>query len=611
LDSKRFCLIDTVQIQSPSSAVFRGKKIMQVVLRIENSKSNVRQLRLKSETTVIGRGAGCQLKVVSDQISRRHCQITVLAQSVTIQDLGSVNGTFVNGGQIEPHAEVQLSPGTQVRLGSLQFIVEFQLNKSSIGGDGSSTILSAEALKSRTEATTDIFTASELNESTASSSTIDFSAPSGVLVAADPHPIAAVLTASLLPISEAASIAEPVPVAETLALESDLKHEPEPESLQIVDFDAAAAVTAVTATTVETALAMTAELPVNESTDELQPPIEIASFADAPRNSNPQNSHSVNPISVAIVVDDSSCVAATPANLSLTSATELVASSEETPSGIVATNSVAPDKLSTTENNAKADAGIDTKSDQAQFEELMFELTPLALLRSAADPKMAKQGTVDPQTDRVSNTLLTPEVTQSVLATATVASESSEAMPTIADVRPVKRALVPILGMQRNSQVPTITSNTAKQAQTEVVVPSASQSAAFPRLGHLLGVACASNRVGYAVCNSDQTIASLIENASQTETIDVQRVRKLVLDNHVVGLVLSLPPLKGGSETPKSLECRQLAETLSLQTGLPVTFAEDNSASRFAAQVMLQRFLEGRRAEKTKGPTGTRVLTEC
>jgi pSer/pThr/pTyr-binding forkhead associated (FHA) protein/RNase H-fold protein (predicted Holliday junction resolvase) len=578
---------------------------MQVVLRIVNSKSNVRQLRLKSETTVIGRGAGCQLKVVSDQISRRHCQITVLAQSVIIQDLGSANGTFVNGAQIEPHAEVLLSPGTQVRLGSLQFIVEFQPNKSNSGGEGSSTILSAEALAIKTEATTDIFTASELSESTASSSTIDFSAPSGVLVAASPIPDVAVPIDSLLPITEVASIAEPAPVAESLP------QEPVPESLQIVDFDAAADVTAVTAATVETALTMTAELPFSESTNELQLPVEIASFADAPRNLNPQNSNSVNQIAVAIVGGASSSVSAVPPNLNQTPTPELVASSEVTPAGFAGTNSMSSDRLSTVENGAMVEAGIDTKSDQVQFEELMFELTPIALLRSAADSKVGRQGTVDPQCDRVSNTLLTPEVTQSVIATATIAAESSELPPTIADSRPIKRALVPILGVQRNSQVTTSTPVAAKQSQNEAVLPSTLQPTAVPRSGHLLGVACASTRIGFAVCNSDQTIASLIENTSQTETIDVHRVRKLVVDNHIVGLVLSLPPLKGGSETPKSLECRQIAETLSLQTGLPVTFAEDNSASRFAAQVMLQRFLEGRRTEKAKGPAGTRVLTEC
>lgn len=102
------------------------KQIMQVVLRIANGKSNVRQVRLHADTT-IGRSPDCQLKVASNQISRRHCQIVIREMSVAIKDLGSANGTFVNGRQIPPEVEVPLTPGTRVALGPLQFSVEYDL----------------------------------------------------------------------------------------------------------------------------------------------------------------------------------------------------------------------------------------------------------------------------------------------------------------------------------------------------------------------------------------------------------------------------------------------------------------------------------------------------
>ncbi|MDB5389554.1 MAG: Forkhead-associated protein [Planctomycetaceae bacterium] len=99
---------------------------MQVVLRIANGKSNVRQVRLHADTT-IGRSPDCQLKVASNQISRRHCQIVIRDMSVAIKDLGSANGTFVNGRQIPAEVEVPLTPGTRVALGPLQFSVEYEL----------------------------------------------------------------------------------------------------------------------------------------------------------------------------------------------------------------------------------------------------------------------------------------------------------------------------------------------------------------------------------------------------------------------------------------------------------------------------------------------------
>jgi adenylate cyclase len=48
-------------------------------------------------TLVVGRGAGCDVMVQNPNISRRHAQMRVAPDSVELQDLGSANGTFVNG----------------------------------------------------------------------------------------------------------------------------------------------------------------------------------------------------------------------------------------------------------------------------------------------------------------------------------------------------------------------------------------------------------------------------------------------------------------------------------------------------------------------------------
>lgn len=99
---------------------------MQVLLRIANGKSNVRKVRLHSDTT-IGRSPECQLKVASNQISRRHCQIVIRETLVAIKDLGSANGTFVNGRKVPAEVEIPLTPGTRVMLGPLHFTVEYEL----------------------------------------------------------------------------------------------------------------------------------------------------------------------------------------------------------------------------------------------------------------------------------------------------------------------------------------------------------------------------------------------------------------------------------------------------------------------------------------------------
>src|SRR5947209_7580247 len=71
-----------------------------------------------------GRGAECQVRPESEWVSRQHCRVRVTANTVSIRDLGSRNGTLVNGLLVEN--EQQLHPGDQVQVGPLVFEVQFE-----------------------------------------------------------------------------------------------------------------------------------------------------------------------------------------------------------------------------------------------------------------------------------------------------------------------------------------------------------------------------------------------------------------------------------------------------------------------------------------------------
>jgi predicted component of type VI protein secretion system len=65
--------------------------------------------------TTIGR-EGCDITLTDPDVSRRHAAIRIAAGEVTIEDLGSTNGTLVNGENItEPRT---LRDGDEVRIGS-------------------------------------------------------------------------------------------------------------------------------------------------------------------------------------------------------------------------------------------------------------------------------------------------------------------------------------------------------------------------------------------------------------------------------------------------------------------------------------------------------------
>jgi pSer/pThr/pTyr-binding forkhead associated (FHA) protein len=64
----------------------------------------------------IGRTEGVQLVLASDdQVSRRHARLSPDAHGAVVEDLGSRNGTFVNGQQI--FSPTRLGPGDQLVVG--------------------------------------------------------------------------------------------------------------------------------------------------------------------------------------------------------------------------------------------------------------------------------------------------------------------------------------------------------------------------------------------------------------------------------------------------------------------------------------------------------------
>lgn len=78
---------------------------------------------LAEGTTTVGREAGLELSLLDEStVSRRHAEIVRAGSSVVLRDLGSTNGSFVNGVQVQ--GETALRPGDQVQLGAIRFRFE-------------------------------------------------------------------------------------------------------------------------------------------------------------------------------------------------------------------------------------------------------------------------------------------------------------------------------------------------------------------------------------------------------------------------------------------------------------------------------------------------------
>ena len=90
-------------------------------LIIASGKRAGRAISMKRDKLLIGRAEECDLRPLSEEVSRRHCAIFKKEDALWAEDLRSRNGTYVNGLRIgEPQ---QLADGDLVRVGSLELKV--------------------------------------------------------------------------------------------------------------------------------------------------------------------------------------------------------------------------------------------------------------------------------------------------------------------------------------------------------------------------------------------------------------------------------------------------------------------------------------------------------
>jgi len=73
---------------------------------------------------ILGRDLAADISIGETSISRRHTEFLITPNGITVKDLGSTNGTYVNDNKIESH--VVLSDGDLIRTGStiLKFLKE-------------------------------------------------------------------------------------------------------------------------------------------------------------------------------------------------------------------------------------------------------------------------------------------------------------------------------------------------------------------------------------------------------------------------------------------------------------------------------------------------------
>lgn len=93
--------------------------MLRAELKVVGGKQHGSLIPLQTKKFLVGREQDCQLRPSSESVSRHHCVFTLDDFGVRLRDLGSTNGTFVNGQRVQGQAILQ--PGDRILIGKLEF----------------------------------------------------------------------------------------------------------------------------------------------------------------------------------------------------------------------------------------------------------------------------------------------------------------------------------------------------------------------------------------------------------------------------------------------------------------------------------------------------------
>jgi len=103
-------------------------------------------IELAKDLTLVGRGDDCDLRIDHKSVSKRHCVLVKTDGLVLLRDLGSTNGTRVNGQRVRRGS---LLPNDDLSVANFRFTLKF--GDGPIPSDPAAGVASADEESSATE----------------------------------------------------------------------------------------------------------------------------------------------------------------------------------------------------------------------------------------------------------------------------------------------------------------------------------------------------------------------------------------------------------------------------------------------------------------------------
>lgn len=117
--------------------------------------------------------------------------------------------------------------------------------------------------------------------------------------------------------------------------------------------------------------------------------------------------------------------------------------------------------------------------------------------------------------------------------------------------------------------------------------------------GRIAGIDYGTKRIGIAVTDRRQTLASPLENYNRSGAeADARRFKRLVAEEEIKLFVVGLPVHTSGHESQKSREARKFGDWLAQLTGVPVEYFDERYTSAEAEQHLLAAELTSKRRKQ-------------
>lgn len=121
---------------------------MALILKVVDGKHAGKEIKIPSNAKfLIGRGEDCHLRPNSDAVSRRHCMFEFCDPDWTVRDLGSGNGTYVNG--VRAVGASTLAAGDKLNVGPLSFEIQITVSRTPAAAAAAKVVAVAEAPASK------------------------------------------------------------------------------------------------------------------------------------------------------------------------------------------------------------------------------------------------------------------------------------------------------------------------------------------------------------------------------------------------------------------------------------------------------------------------------